>query len=71
MAEAQTLHDQAIELRNQSQKFQIEKMQQTLDGITSTCVSCHSRFRDLTGQLDLRKALAPMDDAHHATAIAD
>jgi cytochrome c556 len=62
IAEAQTLHDQAMLLRDSAQKFQVEEMQQTLDGLTSSCISCHNRFRDLSGELDCRKASLPGDN---------
>lgn len=69
LAEAHTLHDQAIRLRDAAQKFQIEPMQQALDQITSTCLSCHSRYRDLSGELDFRKAFAPRPDSTPVAAI--
>ena len=64
-ATAQTLHDQAIRLRDEAQRFQVEKMQRTMDGIASTCISCHSRFREFSGDLDFRKASLPQDDASY------
>ena len=55
-AEAERLRTQALELRRAARGRQVEQMQRRLDAISSTCVSCHSQYRDFTGELDSRKA---------------
>ena len=52
-AEAATLRDQALRLRDAASGHKVEQMRHILDGINSTCISCHSRYRDFTGQIDL------------------
>lgn len=63
-AEAQTLHAQAIRIRDAAHKRRLEQMQQTLTEINSTCLACHGRYRDFSGQLDFRKALLPREDSN-------
>jgi len=48
---AEALQSQASQLEQATHRGQVEPMQQSLDAIRSTCVSCHTRFRDLTGGL--------------------
>jgi hypothetical protein len=50
-AEADTLRDQALRLGQAARTNQVEHMQESLDGISATCISCHSRYRDFSGQL--------------------
>ena len=57
-AEARRLHDQAVQLRQAARGRKVEQMQRSLDQISSTCVSCHSQYRDFTGELGARKASA-------------
>ena len=59
LATAQTLRDQAMTLREDAEKMQVERMQRGMDSITLTCIACHSRYRDLTGQVDINKSLLP------------
>lgn len=68
VAEAQTLHDQATQLHDAAARHQVEQMQRTMDGINSTCISCHSRYRDFSGQLHPPRAAAP---ARELDGIAD
>jgi cytochrome c556 len=56
VAEAQTLRDQAIELRDAAKSRKLERMQAAMDQLNTTCFACHSRFRDLAGELEIRKA---------------
>ncbi|MBI1827187.1 MAG: cytochrome c [Planctomycetes bacterium] len=48
---ATTLRTQAARLENAAHHRQVEPMQQSLDSIRATCISCHSRFRDFSGEL--------------------
>jgi hypothetical protein len=50
-AEADTLRDQALRLGQAARTNQVEHMQESLDAISATCISCHSRYRDFSGQL--------------------
>jgi cytochrome c556 len=59
IAEAMRLHDQAIALGDAARANHIEPLQDLLDNVNSTCISCHSRYRDLTGELNTHKASAP------------
>jgi cytochrome c556 len=57
-AEAQRLRTQALVLRDAARGRKVERMQRALDGISSSCISCHSQYRDFTGELGPRKASA-------------
>jgi len=57
-AEAARLRDEALRLRKAARARRVEPMQRSLDAISSTCISCHSRYRDFTGELEPRKASA-------------
>jgi hypothetical protein len=57
-AEATMLRDQAYTLRQHANAKRLEQMQRSLDAINSTCISCHSRFRDFAGQLDVQRVTA-------------
>jgi len=61
IAEAQTLHDQARQLQDAASAHKTEQMQRLMDGINSTCISCHSRYRDLSGQLSSPRAALSLD----------
>ena len=55
-AEAETLRKQAIGLGEAARARQTDKMQTSLSAISSTCISCHSRYRDFAGELDTQRA---------------
>jgi hypothetical protein len=57
-AEARHLRDQAVQLKDAARGRQVERMQRLLDGISSSCISCHSQYRDFTGELGTRRAAA-------------
>ena len=57
-AEARRLRDQALQLKAAARARRIEPMQRALDGISSSCISCHSQYRDFSGELDPRRASA-------------
>jgi hypothetical protein len=52
-AEAATLRDQALHLRDAAAGHKVEQMLRLYDSINSTCISCHSRYRDFSGKIDL------------------
>jgi cytochrome c556 len=57
-AEANTLRYQAMELGQDAREKKVEQMQRSLDAISVTCVSCHSRYRDFSGELNLEGVAA-------------
>lgn len=59
--QAHALHDQAVELRDAARANKVEQVQAAYDKINTTCFACHSRFRDLAGELEFRKAAAPAE----------
>ena len=56
--EAERLREQALRLGKAARARRVEPMQRELDAISSSCISCHSRYRDFTGELGARKASA-------------
>jgi cytochrome c' len=62
LAEAQTLRDQASGLQHAAEQRRIEQMQTQMELINSTCISCHSRYRDFSGQLNAPRASASSAD---------
>jgi hypothetical protein len=60
LAEAKVLHDQAQRLAVAARLHRIEQMQLHMTSINSTCISCHSRYRDFSGQLDSSYAVSSM-----------
>ena len=57
-AEAERLRQQSLQLKEAARGRKVEQMQRLLDGISSSCISCHSQYRDFTGELDVRRAAA-------------
>ena len=57
-AEASRLRNQALQLKEASRGRKVERMQRLLDGISSSCISCHSQYRDFTGELGTSRAAA-------------
>jgi cytochrome c556 len=57
--EARTLHDLALQLKDAARANKIERMQNVLTNISSTCMACHTHYRDLTGALEPRASLDP------------
>jgi hypothetical protein len=56
LAEAETLRKQALELGQAARARKTDQMQRSLAAISSTCISCHSRYRDFAGELDIQRA---------------
>jgi hypothetical protein len=56
LAQARTLHEQAAQLQAAANRRSIEQMQRQIESINTTCISCHSRYRDFSGQLDPTQA---------------
>jgi hypothetical protein len=57
-AEANTLRYQAMELGLAARAKKVEQMQRSLEAISVTCVSCHSRYRDFSGEFNLERVAA-------------
>jgi cytochrome c556 len=57
-AEARRLREQALALKEAARDRKVEPMQRALDGISSSCISCHSQYRDFAGELGARRAAA-------------
>ena len=53
--EARTLRKHALELGEAAGEWRIEGMQRSLLGINATCIACHSKYRDISGEIDLPK----------------
>jgi cytochrome c556 len=50
-AQAETLYDQASRLEEATRQVDAAGMRVALNDIDATCLSCHTRFRDLSGAL--------------------
>jgi hypothetical protein len=57
-AEARRLREQAVQLGQAARGRKVERMQRLLDGISSSCISCHSQYRDFAGELNTSRAAA-------------
>lgn len=51
---AHVLSDQARLLGQAARKHNVEGMQRQLEAIRSSCISCHTRFKDISGELPPR-----------------
>jgi len=51
LAQAETLYDQASRLEDATRRADAAAMRVALTDIDATCVSCHTRFRDVSGTL--------------------
>jgi hypothetical protein len=56
LSEARMLKDQAVQLKVNATQKRAESMERTLDAINTTCINCHSKYRDLSGNIDIRRA---------------
>ena len=57
-SEARRLREQAQALGRAARGRRVERMQRLLDGISSSCVHCHSQYRDFSGELGAGRASA-------------
>ena len=55
-AEASRLHDNALRLKEAAGQRKLEPMQRALDQVNSSCIACHSKYRDFTGELNAQRA---------------
>lgn len=58
MAEATTFGAQALRLRQAASEQNSDGIRAALDSITATCVSCHARYRDFAGDLQVQQVNA-------------
>lgn len=56
LAQARVLGEQARRLRDAARQRRLDQMQEQMVWLNSTCLSCHSRYRDFSGQLDSTRA---------------
>lgn len=56
LAEAGTLKRLSTDLKRFASEKKAESMSRSLDQINATCITCHTRYRDLTGTLDATRA---------------
>ena len=54
LTEAETLRSLSVQLKQDAVDRRAEAMDRTLTRINATCVTCHSRYRDLSGNLEPR-----------------
>jgi hypothetical protein len=62
-AEALTLRTQSLRLGQAARARNMEEVQSGLNAISSTCISCHSRYRDFAGELEFQRVSRDPDDA--------
>jgi cytochrome c556 len=55
---ADTLRDNSFKLREAAGAKSVERMQQELRAVNSTCIDCHRQFRDFAGMIDFTRASA-------------
>lgn len=58
---ARELRDEALRLREAAEGRNADRMQRAIDDMAATCLTCHARYRDITGPLDVRQGRS--DDA--------
>jgi len=54
-ADTQSLREQAYRLQQAADSHDIDAVKHSMDAINATCISCHSRYRDFSGQIDLSR----------------
>lgn len=63
LEEAATLRTHAERLKVAAEEHQLEPMQRSLLGINATCIACHSKYKDISGQIDFPKAAGASSDS--------
>ena len=54
--EAQTLRRHALQLGADADDRRLEGMQRSLLGINATCIACHSKYKDISGEINFAKS---------------
>lgn len=54
VATANALQEQSQKLGRAARRHNVEEMQKFLDAARATCISCHTRFKDISGELPPR-----------------
>ena len=54
--EARTLREHALQLRAAADERRLEGMQRSLLGINATCIGCHSKYKDVSGEISFPKS---------------
>ena len=52
LEEARTLRDHALQLKATAGERRLEGMQRSLLGINATCIACHSKYKDISGEIN-------------------
>jgi hypothetical protein len=53
--EARTLREHALQLRAAADERRLEGMQRSLLGVNATCIGCHSKYKDISGEINFPK----------------
>jgi hypothetical protein len=56
LEEARTLRTHALQLRTAADDRRLEGMQRSLVGINATCIGCHSKYKDVSGEISFPKS---------------
>jgi len=56
LEEARTLRAHALQLRAAADERRLEGMQRSLLGINATCIGCHSKYKDISGEISFPKS---------------
>jgi hypothetical protein len=64
--EARTLRTHALDLKSAADEKRLEGMQRSLLGINATCIACHSKYKDISGEINFPRAAASAIDSFAA-----
>jgi hypothetical protein len=56
LEEARTLREHALQLRAAADERRLEGMQRSLLGINATCIGCHGKYKDISGEISFPKS---------------
>jgi len=66
LEEARTLRTHALDLKAAADEKRLEGMQRSLLGVNATCIACHSKYKDISGEINFPKAAASAMDTFAA-----
>jgi hypothetical protein len=70
LQEASTLREHALQLKTAADERRLEGMQRSLLGINATCIGCHSKYKDISGEIDFPKSARALAAPAEAVARA-